>query len=156
MRALTDRDQLAAMFRAAGGHIESAIAGLTDEQMERAEIGRWSAKDHLTHLAIWHELRFFEINRIARGGGPALNMSQEQVDQLNELMGAPRRNLTAAQVIDDLRAARALIMDVIANAPEAALDETLYGEVGLAGGAEHDHEHASAIEAWRGADGTPE
>ena len=68
MRVGTTRDQLLIEMDAARDRVNEAIAGLSEDQMSRPEIDGWSVKDHLAHLTFWHELRFFELSRIARGG----------------------------------------------------------------------------------------
>ena len=154
MRSLTDRDQLAAEFRAARNDVYAAIQGLNEDQMSRPAADGWSVKDHLSHLTVWHEFRFYEISRVARGGGHALaGMSDADIDKLNEMLVTPRRALSIQQVVEDLEFARELVLSVIANAPESALDESRYGEAGLRGGAEHDLEHAQAIRALREREG---
>ena len=67
-RGLTTSEQFVSEIDAAKAQVDAAIAGLTDEQASRREIDGWSVKDHLTHLTFWHEMRFFELSRIARGG----------------------------------------------------------------------------------------
>ena len=60
MRIGTARDQLLLEMDAARDRVSEAIAGLSEEQIARPDLDGWSVKDHLTHLTLWHELRFFE------------------------------------------------------------------------------------------------
>jgi hypothetical protein len=71
MRALTPQQQLIAELDHAADQVAAAISGLTDEQASRPAEDGWSVRDHLTHLTFWHEMRFFEVSRIARGGRAA-------------------------------------------------------------------------------------
>ena len=128
-----------------------AVAGLTDEQASRPAADGWSAKDHLTHLTAWHEFRFFEISRIARGGRAAFPDSpDERIDPINALFAENRRSLPLTQVLADLEFAWEMVLQAVAASPEDRLDQRLYAGIGLAGGAEHDIAHAEAITALRG------
>ncbi|MGH2610626.1 MAG: DinB family protein, partial [Tepidiformaceae bacterium] len=63
----------------------AAIDGLTDAQMTEQSIDGWSVKDHLIHLAVWHEIRRAEIDRVSAGMPPAWPpIHDETVDALNE------------------------------------------------------------------------
>lgn len=137
----------------AWSQVVAATAGLSDEQMSRPAIGGWSVKDHLSHLTVWHEMRFHEVSRIARGGQPAcLPFTDEQLEALNTLTVALRRHLPVSQVLADLEFARSLVAAAIAGCPEEALDQKRYGEVGQTG-VQHDLGHAETIRAWREREG---
>jgi hypothetical protein len=152
MRALTDRAQLLSEWDAATGQLLAAVEGLTDEQASRELPGGWSARDHLTHVTFWDEMRFFEISRIARGGYASFPATDE-AEALNNQIAEHRRRLPLDQALDDLRFARSLVRDAIAGAPEGRLDPGLYDGIGLLGGAEHAREHAETITAWRKREG---
>jgi len=144
------REELQADFSEADEQVRQAIAGLGEQDMVRPAIEVWSVKDHLIHMTVWHEFRFHEISRISRGGFPAHPpLSDEQVNTLNSLLVDWRRQLPTSQVLSDLDSARSLVIQAISNAPDQALREENYGEVGLRGGAAHDREHAETIAAWR-------
>jgi hypothetical protein len=150
MRAVRDADVIIEELRASRAEVMDAIRGFTEEEMSSLTADSWSAKDHLAHLTVWDEFRFFEISRIARGGRAGLtDVSDEDIDRLNAIKSSPRRALSLAQVLEDLEFARALVLDAIAHAPEAALDEGRYGEIGLQGAAGHDREHAGMIRRIR-------
>jgi hypothetical protein len=70
MRIGTTRDQLLLELDTVRAHVKDAIAGLTEDQASRPNLDGWSVKDHLTHLTLWHEMRFFEISRIAAAEAP--------------------------------------------------------------------------------------
>jgi hypothetical protein len=139
----------------ARARVMQAIAGLTEEQMSRPGPDGWSVKDELNHLAICDELRFFEIGRVARGGGPAFTgMTDEQVDFFNGMVASLRRSLPLEQVLADLEFARSLVIEAISSAPEFALEPARYGDgYQVNGSVWHDVEHAEAIEAWRKREG---
>jgi hypothetical protein len=157
MRAATARDQLLLEMDAARNQVNEAIAGLTEEQMSRADLDGWSVKDHLAHLTFWHEMRFFEVSRIARLGGPSFSVTDvvagvDPIDELNERFAVNRRRLPLAQVLADLDFAREMVRQAIATAPEDQLDLRFYEEIGP-NGAGHDTEHSEMIAAWRRREG---
>ena len=157
MRAMTARDQLLLEMDAARDRVGEAIAGLSEDQMSRPAIDGWSVKDHLAHLTFWHEMRFFEVSRIARLGGPSFPVTDvvggvDPIDEFNERFAANRRRLPLAQVLADLDFAREMVRQAIATAPEDQLDLRFYEEIGP-NGAGHDTEHAAMIVAWRQREG---
>ena len=142
-------DQLLLEMDVARDRVGEAIARLSEEQMSRPDLDGWSAKDHLTHLTLWHELRFFELNRIARGGRAGFPPTDEAgVEHINEQFAANRRHLPLAQVLADLDFAREMVRQALANCPEDRLDPRLFEELGP-NGAGHDTSHAEMITAWR-------
>ena len=147
---MTPQEQLVAELDAAARRIEAAIAGLDDEQASRPAPDGWSVKDHLTHLTFWHEMRFFEMSRIARGG--RWGFPQVNTDEINEQIAEGRRGIALEQVVADLHFARDMVKQAVLSAPEARLAPTLFAEVGP-DGAVHDNEHGALIEAWRRQEG---
>ncbi len=145
--------QLAFALNEAGSVVRRAIEGLNEEQMSRPAIDGWSVKDHLIHLTVWHEMRFHEVSRIARGGQSAYPpFTDEQLEAINSLTVTLRRHLPLSQVLADLDFARSLVAEAIAGCPEEALDEKRYGEVSPTG-IQHDFAHAETIKAWRQREG---
>jgi hypothetical protein len=156
LRGLTDRDQITHDMQSARSRVLAAIAGLTDEQASSPAEDGWSVKDHLNHLTMCDEIRFFEIGRVARGGAPAFqHFDGSPMHAFNETIAVLRRDLSLEQALSDLAFARSLVLEAIAGAPEHALDPRAYGEYGYAvnGSIEHDHGHAEAIEARRKGEG---
>ena len=155
MRVGTTRDQLLLEMDAARARVSDAIAGLTDEQMSRPDLDGWSTKDHITHLTVWHEMRFFEVSRIARGGRASFPLTDEAeagVEHLNQQTVANRRSLPLTQAVADLDFAREMVRQALANCPVDRLDERFYEGIGIHG-AIHDTEHADMITAWRKREG---
>jgi len=153
MRVGTARDQLLLELDTARSRVQEAISGLSEEQMSQRDRDGWSVNDHLTHLTLWHELRFFEISRIARGGRAGFPVTDEAgVEHINQQFVANRRSLPLAQILADLDFAREMVRQAVANCPEDRLDLRFYEELG-ANGAGHDTEHAEAITAWRQREG---
>ena len=125
-----------------------AIAGLSDAQMVEETIDGWSVKDHLVHLTVWDEIRRQEIERISAGGHTAWPMmTEEQVEQLNQMTVELRRRLTLDQVRAEFDSSRAAVVAAIDAATARGLDGSLYGEAGLE--SDHDVPHADFIRRWR-------
>ena len=153
MRAAAARDQLLLEMDVARDRVNEAIAGLTEEQISRPNLDGWSVKDHLTHLTLWHELRFFELSRIARGGRAGFPVTDEAgVEHINQQFAANRRSLPLTQVLADLDFAREMVRQAVANCPEDRLDVRRYEELGP-NGAGHETDHAGMITAWRQREG---
>ena len=154
MRVGSSRDQLIVEMKAARARVLAAIEGLSDAQASRAELDGWSVKDHLSHLTACDEFRFYEIGRISRGARPAFaSADDEQMDALNAIIVALRRNMTLEELIADLEFARSLVVEAIGQAPEHALAPEAYGDFSVEGSIDHDLEHAAAISAWREREG---
>lgn len=150
MRAMNASQQLIAELDFAAERVAAAIKGLTDAQASRPAEDGWSVKDQLTHMTFWHEMRFFEISRIARGGRAGFpSVTEKYVKEVNEQMAENRRRLPLDQVLADLDFAREMVKQAVMSAPEDRLDQSLYEEIGISGGAAHEMEHAGLIEAWR-------
>ncbi len=153
MRGVTPQQQLVSELDAAAERVRVAIVGLTDEQASRPAADGWSVKDQLTHMTFWHEMRFFEISRIARGGRAGFPVTDEKgVEHINEQLAANRRRLTLAQVVADLEFAREMVKQAVLSAPEDRLDPALYEEIGPHG-AGHEIQHAVLIETCRKQEG---
>jgi uncharacterized damage-inducible protein DinB len=141
------RQDLLAHYRRMQDQVEAAIEGLTDEEMSEPSLDGWSVKDHLLHLALWHELRAQEVTRISAGQESAWKMTEEQDADLNALGLALRGSLPAAQARWELEEARRKLLEAIAAATPRGLDPSLYGEAGLV--STHEAEHAEWIRSWR-------
>jgi hypothetical protein len=148
LRALTTQQQLITEMERSRELLLQAVDGLSDEQMGRRGIDGWSVKDHLIHLTVWDEMRFFEISRIARGGQAGFP-DIEDVDWFNDPTVDMRRHLPLTQILGDLAYARDMVLQAVAICPEERLDDSLYDGIGLSGGAAHDRDHAEIIKAWR-------
>lgn len=149
MRGLTENQKLVQWAEHAHANLLRSIEGLTEEQASRQEIDGWSVKDHLTHLAVWNEMRFFELSRVVQGGTYSMDPREEaDILWLNEGFAQARRRLPYAQVIADLEFVHQLIVQAVTAAPEDRLAENLYGEMGPVGAA-HEAGHATIIRAWR-------
>ena len=147
---MTDRrEQRAAELARAHTAVREAIAGLTDEDASAIGPDGWSIKDHLTHLTLWHEMRFFEINRIGRGGQPSFPLAREEdVTPMNETVAAYRRALSLQQVVADLEFAWSMVEQAVSVCPEDRLEQGFSGDIGPVGTG-HDLSHMAMITALR-------
>jgi hypothetical protein len=149
----TLREQLIAGLDAAAERVDAGIVGLNDELASRRAADGWSVKDHLTHLTYWHEMRFFEMSRIARGGRASFPGTDEKgVEHINEQMADNRRRLPLSQVLADLGFARGMVRQAVLAAPQDRLAPSLFEEIGPHG-AGHEMAHSVLIEAWRQREG---
>jgi hypothetical protein len=154
MRVGSSRDKLLLEMKTARSRVLAAVEGLSEEQMSEPAMEGWSVKDHLNHLTVCDEFRFYEIGRISRGARPAYQgMDDEQADTLNALMVTLRRHLSVDEVMADLNFARSLVLEAIAGAPEHALSPEASGDFPVDGSVSHDLEHAAAVTAWREREG---
>jgi hypothetical protein len=146
---MTTHQQLASELDAAHRQVREAIAGLSEDDATAPGPDGWSVKDHLTHLTLWHEFRFFEVSRIARGGNASFPLStEEEVTPINDAFATFRRGLPLAQVIADLEFAWSMVEQAVAACPDDRVVGPHYQEVGPVGTA-HDISHAEMIRSLR-------
>ena len=69
------RERVLQSFERSRQDVLSAISGLSDSQMRDSRLDEWSVLDVLSHLAFWHELRYFDIQRLAAGYVSAYEMT---------------------------------------------------------------------------------
>ena len=151
MRSPTANQRLVLELDAAAERVNAAVAGLTDEQASKPAADGWSVKDQLTHITFWHEMRFFEVSRVARGGNASFPLTEEAgVEHINNQTVENRRSLPLSQVIADLTFAREMVKQAVLAAND--LDLSRFQEVGPIG-AGHEIEHAGLIGAWRKSEG---
>ncbi|MQC47768.1 MAG: hypothetical protein DWG77_01605 [Chloroflexi bacterium] len=142
-----DRDALVAHYRQMQDDVRDAIDGLTNEQMTEATIDGGSVKDHLAHLALWHEIRASEVTRISSGYESAWRLTDAQTEAFNATMYELRRDFSLSQAKWELTQARERLFAALAQANVRGLNGALYGEAGLR--SEHEAEHAGWIRRWR-------
>lgn len=124
-----------------------AVDGLSDELLAEPSLDGWSVKDHLSHLALWDDIRASEVLRISAGHSTAWLMSPEQDDAYSTLGHELRKAFSAAQAKWELATSRQRLMDAISSASTRGLDASLYGEAGLR--STHEADHTSWIRRWR-------
>jgi uncharacterized damage-inducible protein DinB len=142
-----NKEELLRHYRRTRDELMSVIAGLSDEQMSDPSLDGWSVKDHLSHLALWDDLRAVEVERISAGHESAWKFIGVQDDAYNEVGHALRREMSAAQAKWELERSRKRLLDAISEAQPRGLDASLYGSAGLV--SSHEVEHAGWIKRWR-------
>jgi hypothetical protein len=140
------RDKIIRDYQRASAAITEAVAGFSEEQASRPIIDRWSVKDHITHVTLWHEMRFFEIKRCAQGRPAAFPIGRDEaIEMINNTFAELRRHLSLKEALADLDVARSEIIRLIGETPEEGLDPARYEEMGPGGGAQHELNHAEMI-----------
>ena len=142
-----NKEELIQHYRATRAELLAAIEGLSDALMTERSLDGWSVKDHLAHIAVWDEIRAYEVGRISAGYATTWQMSGEQDAAYNALSYDLRENVSLDQVRWELETSRQRLLDALALANERGLDGSLYGEAGLR--SSHEAIHAPWIRRWR-------
>ena len=146
-----DRDALLQHYRDMREEFLAAIDGLSDELMTEPSLDGWSVKDHLTHLALWDDIRASEVVRISAGHDSAWRMTGAQDEAYNALAHDLRLALSPDQARWELATSRQRLLDAISSSTARGLDASLYGEAGLR--SSHEAQHTGWIKRWRGEKG---
>lgn len=149
--ATTDTDLATIIDRidASWQELQSSYAGLSDEEMlEPGVTGDWSARDILTHVAVWDVLALSVLPGILESGEHV--KLGEGLDTYNARMTEEKRGLSLDEVRQELEDTHRRLLeylgaiDVDAFAANAAFRERLAADTW-----DHYPEHAAAIRAWR-------
>ncbi len=151
---MSQRDDAISGYKQAAAAMAEAVSGLNEEAASLTIIDRWSIKDHVNHLTLWHEMRFFEIKRCAAGRPAAFPLGcEDEIETINNTYAGLRRHLSLKDALADLNSARSAIVHLIGETPEEGLDPARYQEMGPAGGAYHELNHIAMIAAARQREG---
>ena len=142
-----NKEELLKQYRRTRDELMAVIDGLTDEQMSDPSLDGWSVKDHLSHVALWDDLRAVDVERISAGHESAWRFSGAQDDEYNEVGHALRLGMSAAQAKWELERSRKRLLDAISEATPRGLDASLYGSAGLV--SSHEVERTGWIKRWR-------
>jgi len=142
-----NKEELLKQYRRTRDELMAVIDGLTDEQMSDPSLDGWSVKDHLSHIALWDDLRAVDVERISAGHESAWKFSGVQDDEYNEVGHTLRLGLSASQAKWELERSRKRLLDAISEATPRGLDASLYGSAGLV--SSHEVEHTGWIKRWR-------
>ena len=142
-----DKENLLQYYRETRAGLLAAIEGLSDEQLSEPSVDGWSVKDHLSHIALWDDIRASEVARISAGHDSAWRMSGEQDGAYNDTAYELRLCMSPAQARWELETSRQGLLDAIAAATSRGLDGSRYGEAGLR--SQHEVQHAGWIKRWR-------
>jgi uncharacterized damage-inducible protein DinB len=143
-----DRDALLQHYQQMREELLAAMHGLSEELLTEPSLDGWSVKDHLTHIALWDDIRAGEVVRISAGYDSAWRMSDDQAEVYNALGHDLRRALSLDQARWELATSGQRLLDAISAATPRGLDPSLYGEAGLR--STHEAQHTGWIKRWRG------
>ena len=92
--------------------LDAILAGAGEAKLDRRPAnGKWSAREHLAHLARYHEVFLERLDRILAEDGPQLGRYRTEDDP----GAAPWFSLPTAQVIERMRKLRAQLAERIAK-----------------------------------------
>ncbi len=126
----------------------TAIGGLSDELMAEPSLDGWSVKDHLSHLALWDDIRASEVVRISAGHHSAWRMTPDQEAAFSPVAHELRKAFSREQAMWELATSRQRLIDAISSATARGLDASLYGDAALR--SSHEAVHTAWIKRWRG------
>jgi len=135
----------------ARAELVQAIDGLSEAKLTEPSLDGWSVKDHLAHLAQWHEVRYLDTLRLAAGKQSAVNSTPEQDELFNQVTAGWRRPLSLEQVMWELATSRQRVLDAVEALGSEGLERALQKEWPLRTG--HESEHAGYIRLWRQSQG---
>jgi hypothetical protein len=149
--AATTKDELLNEAARAYKALHETLQGLNETQMTEVWFGTWSVRDIVAHIAGWHQEMSPALERLARGDRPIPEgVSYEDVDGWNERFAAARRGTAVADVLLELDRTHEAFMKAAAAVPIGRFQagKTAWKIVD-GNSANHYHEHAEQIRAWR-------
>jgi uncharacterized protein (TIGR03083 family) len=145
------KTELLARIRAARAELDRTLAGVDEAALSAPGPEGWAVKDHLAHLAAWG--RKVLGNMDGRKSTEVLGLSEDVYQrgdwvEINEIVRAPDKNRSAAEILAEYRRVYATLLERIEALPEADLfgaDDKLRNNIaGNTYG--HDEEHLPWIE----------
>lgn len=136
-------------FAASENSILAAIDGLSEAQVSERSLDGWSVKDHLAHLAQWHELRWLDLVRLAAGYQSAVESTPEQEEAFNAMTVEWRAGLSWEQTLWEWQTSRGRVLDTLKGLTLEELERVLRNDWPLRTG--HEDQHAGYIRKWRAA-----
>jgi len=124
------------------------------DRMAVPAIDAWSINELLAHLTGWDELATRDLDRLEKGGTPALaTFHAEETDAWNVAHLRLRQGLPAPQAVAESDQAWSRLAEALQAASEAlfAPDRLAgrYGEITV----RHKQQHADEVRRWRRAQG---
>ena len=136
--------------------LEHAIAGLTDEALERVWLGTWGVREILVHISGWHRAMVPALARVARGEPPYPAGTHDDFDAWNARFVAESAGVETGDVLDELAATHREFVAAVRAVPEADFAAGATARQIVEGvGPAHYREHAAQIREWRGGGPTP-
>ncbi len=136
-----------------------ALEGLTPEEMSQEPVfGKWTVKDILAHIAVWHGRLITLLFQLEQGRRPRdLELSEAEVDALNERFYQEQKDRPLERVLADFHGTYQQLLKRLERLSEEdltqpgrfpGLAEPLWKLI-AADTFEHDAEHRADIERWR-------
>jgi hypothetical protein len=156
---MTDRAALLERFRTGSDAMDAAVAGITDEELDRVPPdGGWTARQVAHHLADSEAMAYTRIRRVIADEDPQIAGYDESA--WAERLHYDRPIGEALAVVRAVRAASLALLEGLT--PEEWERTGIHSESGpysvdrwLEIYASHPHEHADQIRAARGAPSSP-
>ena len=151
---MTDRRALLERFRIGSEAVNEALAGITDEELDRAPAdGGWTARQVAHHLADSEAMAYTRLRRVLADEDPQIQGYDEP--RWSERLHYDRPIAEAVAVVHAVRAASLSLLEALT--PEEWERHGIHTESGaysvdrwLEIYAPHPHEHAEQIRAARG------
>jgi hypothetical protein len=147
-----DSRQLLKKLDKAWLEIKESYAGLSDSQLtEPGVTGNWSVKDILAHVTTWEEEALKYLPLIVKGGRPPrYSVKYGGIDAFNAQMMEQKRDLSLADVLEQLDETHRRLIAYIQSAPEEQFtQETPFRRRLRLDTYSHYPIHTKMIRAWR-------
>jgi hypothetical protein len=107
--------------------LKRVIDRLSDDQLTRPNtIGSWSGKDVLAHITAWEEVGIDVIREMEAGNSEQWpDDGDDVIDELNEELLEPYRELTVAEVRAALNEAHFTLMQLAETSPDIRSETVL-------------------------------
>jgi hypothetical protein len=146
-------EQLLERLDAGWRGLAEAYAGMSEAEMTRPGVaGAWSLKDVLAHVTTWEDEALKYLPAIAAGERtPRYRALYGGIDAFNARMEASTRELSLADVLRQLEATHARLVEYVRGVPEEQFaTDTRFRRRLRWDTWHHFGEHAKAIREWRG------
>ncbi len=155
------RDEAIARLRSARKELLGALAGVTDEEMQRPNaVAKWSIQDLLGHIAAWDEEALRVLQAFVMQQNPQYSYSISDRNDFaawNAEQIELRRGRTLPEVRAEFENARRDLIQVVEGTTDQVLlrakptpwNKVRTGLELLQDAAEHDLEHSQDIKSWR-------
>jgi hypothetical protein len=145
------RKDLLAELERAFAELETAIDGLTHEQLLIKWFGDWCVYDICSHIIGWHHEMDDALERITRGERPTPEgVDYSDADSWNARFVETWVQSSGEAVLEELRVSKDLFVEAARQVPEEKFEEGRAAyRILTTTGTNHYREHAPQIRAWR-------
>lgn len=157
---MTEREALLRRYRTGAAAVDTALAGITDEELDRtAPDGGWTARQVAHHLADSEAMAYTRLRRLIADPDPVVIQGYDE-PRWAERLHYDRPIAEAVAVVHAVRAASLALLEALTpDEWERSGTHTEGGAYGVRRWleiyAEHPHEHAAQIRAARAARADP-